>query len=335
MVINKFVHNKTILKLIILLATFGLGLISSFWLNLGHSSKYSLQSLSQHLETNGEEAFYVYVAQEINSPFGDHDLAHQVGEFLFKNFGNEGIQLCTPLYNWGCFHGFFGRSLINGGVESLNSAEDFCVSKKGNPLDFGGCVHGLGHGLMAIENYQFSGVESALKNCDLMERDVAISCYNGVFMEFNTNTMQSREVALGAREVNDEGLMFPCVKLKPTYQAACYYEQPNWWAVILDHNYFRISHLCNQLTDSLNRQMCFRGMGRSIPEALKFSETASVQACLNAPGLQERSWCLLEASKIFLTDNQQLTLTLCEQLDSQWALPCKIDLKAYEKEVSR
>jgi hypothetical protein len=117
-----------------------------------------------------------------------HQLAHVIGRAAAERYGgdvvkayNEGDNFCWSGY----YHGVMEKIVQGIGADNIaNKINDICTSAKAQQ-EFSfyhyNCVHGLGHGMMAITNNQLF---EALKTCDRLDGAwQQESCYSGVFME--------------------------------------------------------------------------------------------------------------------------------------------------------
>ncbi len=116
-----------------------------------------------------------------------HQVSHVIGRAAAERYGdvvaayNEGDNFCWSGY----YHGVMETVVQNIGVENIVSQINIICESARKQQEYSfyhyNCVHGLGHGLMAIKNNQLF---EALKSCDGLEGTwQQESCHGGVFME--------------------------------------------------------------------------------------------------------------------------------------------------------
>lgn len=294
----KFLNKKTILIFVVifgLLLGVSLAYVSSDDSNYdstrgtitgvssGQDYDKAIEELSDRFSSSSAtDAYQYFVSTYRNSdPLWVHDLAHWVGAKLYQERGAEGVRVCDQSFNFGCYHGFFGQALGMEGEEFLFEAENECYGDGTNPVHFASCTHGIGHGLLEMRGYKVEDLSSALQECDSLKKPRAPeSCYNGVFMEFNTQIMRTQdgERSLG-REFSLSSAMEPCNLLRDDYQKYCYYEHPAWW---INHiSFSRMGDLCNEIAAVESKRECYKGMGRLLLSPRNRSDDLSFREGVN------------------------------------------------------
>jgi hypothetical protein len=121
-----------------------------------------------------------------------HVLAHHIGIAAFRSPEQVGevFASCRPSFQSGCYHGviqaYFAAvqaspAQTGFGAEPLNRLCEDYRGPDGNRWLLFQCVHGIGHGLVALHD---NHLPRALEGCDLL-RDAweQEGCYGGAFME--------------------------------------------------------------------------------------------------------------------------------------------------------
>lgn len=218
-----------------------------------------------------------------DDPVQVHDIFHWVGNKIYQQEGIGGFAICTDAFNWGCYHGFLGTAFIKEGNAFLPSAEKICLDAISGKHVLNGCLHGIGHGILSMAGgYEYSHLTIALSNCDLLAASTSQNaCYNGVFMEFNMRTMVAVPAgATALRAFDAQKQFFPCDQLPEKYTQDCYYEQTDWWRIVLDRDFMRMGALCDTLPSaSKARYGCFRGIGRGMWGESKFTREKALENC--------------------------------------------------------
>ncbi|HYH80474.1 MAG TPA: hypothetical protein VEX86_11780, partial [Longimicrobium sp.] len=116
-----------------------------------------------------------------------HSLAHGLGIAAYKTPETVAATFaaCPNTQISGCYHGviqgYFLDVAQRGSALTPAQMNGICAPHQGQPLLWGQCNHGLGHGLMAMLRNQ---VPPALDRCDqLADLGAREACYGGVFME--------------------------------------------------------------------------------------------------------------------------------------------------------
>lgn len=85
------------------------------------------------------------------SPQNAHLLAHSFGAALYGVYGDDGFQWCTSAFAYGCYHELSGLAIAHEGYTALGTFVASCGKLPEN--DRFGCMHGLGHGIVAATGY--------------------------------------------------------------------------------------------------------------------------------------------------------------------------------------
>lgn len=260
-----------------------------------------------------------------HDPVAVHDILHYIGASLYEEHGPTGIVLCDDSYNWGCYHGFLGRAFVTEGNDYVGAAATACRDIEAGGATRG-CSHGIGHGLMALSGtYDAHELLRALSACDGIEREnERTSCYNGVFMEYNMQSM--RTVSLGepiVRPYNADNPYEPCDELPTQYQQDCYYEQADWWRMVLNRDFATIAKLCTELTYATARIGCYRGIGRGAWGESKFDWEKALVGCLALPeqGITPCTDVIVE-ELILLKNDPETAYRLCLTLGKSLTSSC-------------
>lgn len=286
------------------------------------------ERLTNIIEKEGAAEMYEHFKDAYQSfdPDEVHKLAHWVGAELYQKEGVAGLALCDNSYNWGCYHGFFGEAFSYEGISLVEKAEAACQNDKLNSMRFGGCIHGLGHGILVQEGYEYEDLLDALEDCDTLNPDARSICRNGVFMEYNKKTMHGLESkSWEVRPLNPENPKEPCDNLPSLYTYDCYYELPAWWEHVFDRDYNEMGEICSGL-EGRNKEACFRGVGRLLPVAFNYNQEQSAEVCSKMPGEGER-FCIWDVVEVMLLMKKILELSveplsLCGSLSSSYIEEC-------------
>jgi hypothetical protein len=252
-----------------------------------------------------------------------HELSHIVAEILYAAEGQDAILFCTPDHGFGCYHGVAGAALEESGLEIVPFFGHSCRSPG---LDYLGCSHGIGHGILAYLGNE--KLDEALAECMTLQGDDPVGgCLGGVFMEYNFQTMQSTD-GIALREYNPMRFDEPCDQIESRFKAACYYELPSWWratmATSTDSNSMmgissavRIAgERCSRL-DVENASVCFSGIGNLVGPNSGYDPRVMEVWCSSMPNSDSRNLCYKEAlGHLLQSDEGRAKIAiLCESKD--------------------
>ncbi len=96
-----------------------------------------------------------------------HLPAHTLGNFSYEIYGEKAFQACTAACQSGCYHGAAEAYFKDHGTTNISENLNTICSSELNPFLSNQCIHGLGHGLMAWNDYQLF---DSLKSCDLLHK---------------------------------------------------------------------------------------------------------------------------------------------------------------------
>lgn len=217
-----------------------------------------------------------------------HVLAHIFGALLYQKAGIDGIATCDAEFAFGCYHSFFGGAIADKGQAVVVSLDQACIKKFG-PLGTG-CQHGIGHGLM---EYYGTKLDQALNDCLVTQKIVLLGCTSGVFMEYNFPTLTDSETATtGLRKLDSKKPFQPCEEILEKFQKSCFYELPQWWYQVYGRDDQISGRLCQDISNQIYRENCFRGLGNTIGPRTNFELSSGKNVCRLMPSPEGQTLCL-------------------------------------------
>jgi len=231
---------------------------------------------------------------------------------------------CNGLFQSGCYHGVIQAYLTSdGGVDSTEVA-GLCDQVEGSNqnrwLRFQ-CVHGIGHGLEMIWNWDLL---RALQGCDWLttgwDRQ---SCYGGAFMENAVASMPNGHHA-SARVLADQGgeadhsghsehldpaaitfkmrdsadALYPCSIVAARYWSACYMLQGGMILQRQGYDFDRAGAECDKAPNGV-RQFCYLSMGTMASGMTVQNTRQTIRLCVSGHP-DYRPWCFIGAVKNFI-----------------------------------
>lgn len=267
--------------------------------------------------------------------FKIHNLAHWIGTEIYVKSGMGGLLVCDEAFDYGCYHGFFIKAFEKEGKNLYSSGDKHCFGDGSQPLKYGGCIHGLGHGVLYLNGYDENGLISALKDCESLSSESSIDgCNNGVFMEFNTRTMQSLDSGdIKVREYNPQTPDYPCSVLDLKYKADCYYEIPAWWSNVINSDFIKMISFCQLVTDKESQNSCFGGVGRMVPVNNNYRSDKVWEVCSQITTATGQTYCIEKSVEVLLNLSKPEAIDLCDHL-SQASKSCRDKMTQYYCSIS-
>lgn len=211
-----------------------------------------------------------------------HQQAHRIGRVAYELYGAEAFEQGTASCHSGYYHGAMEAFLSQKGTLDLSeNIQNLCSIFK---TQFGTfeCLHGVGHGLMAYENYDLM---AALHACDtLADTFSARSCYGGVFMENIVAAQGLGAIEGHATEWVSDDPHYPCSALPKNTDryADCYLMQTSWMLSQNGYDYAKTAAECLKTLESV-RSVCFQSLGRDIAGNTLRDAAQINQLCEHAP----------------------------------------------------
>lgn len=261
-----------------------------------------------------------------------HQLTHIVGREAIKKYGTireaflHGDSFCWSGYH----HGVVEAAIKDIGADRIKEqANELCsgfAAAKQYSFDHYNCVHGMGHGFMAVEEMD---VFKALKACDLLnnkwERE---SCYGGAYME---NIMIEARGEGKSPFLRPEEPMYPCTAVEPLYKEPCYMMQTSYALQQNSYNFGATFTLCRDLIDKDFTISCYESLGRDASGSTVSNVEKTVTNCRQAPDSLGLLHCTLGAARDFVSyhHNDTKAKEFCKQFDKTIADRCTKEVKAY------
>jgi len=209
------------------------------------------------------ELLSLYHEKQVNARC--HSIAHHLGEWAYGYTKNleESFQYADPLScGGGIYHGIFENyfSVLNfeGVVPDQVEVKNLCSKLEENfySLDMTHCLHGLGHGLLLLYDYD---VFNAVQRCeDFNTNQEQNSCANGVFMQ---NVLKNYETGEGRFDKND--ILFPCNEIITRFAPSCYIWQGAYILKQRDFEVYSSFRECDKIKQEFIKY-CYYGIGAEL-----------------------------------------------------------------------
>ncbi len=299
--------------------------------------------LEKRADSEGPETAWRYVLAAYKTPAGSnlpldpakgnaHDMAHLVGQLIFKKEGLRGLSVCTPDFAFGCYHGLlevaFSQADGQSGAEKIRSAEAACrsVSAAGGAL--ASCIHGIGHGLITYREHDFT---QALTDCDIVKDTVRTYCHDGIFMEL----AKSAEPNF----YHPEDPLYPCNTLALPYQGPCARSQASVMKNRMKLDTPRIAELCRESGSETIHHNCIAALGFDAAHLNLNDAGVSITECERIENGADQADCKSSAAGELVFQNaaswKKGSAAICESLSGNYKKVCDATVESIKRDYNR
>lgn len=271
--------------------------------------------LKQYLKAYGPDQTITYIK---TLPIDCHQRSHKVGRLNYELVGNKAFSVMNSDCMSGYTHGVTEAFFHDHGTKNLSQSLELICHGQQNSFYFHQCYHGVGHGLMAYEDYD---LPAALKDCDQLPPNGTSdkSCYSGVFMENVIGAIPVEQAKASPNTgtyhatswLSDDPL-FPCNAVKKYYKSSCYSFQTSRMIVVLNYDYQKVADACGSIETDY-RSICFSSMGRDAGNTYDTDYAAIEKSCDFVEDGVLRTSCINGASQntFWHKTQQDSALALC------------------------
>lgn len=277
------------------------------------ATDFSFQDYSSYFQKladkkGAEYAFEILGQASLPQGVDIHLLAHVVGDVLYKQQGIKGINACTPDFRNACSHSVVIGVLNDRGEGALPEIAETCKKAPGGKGAYTMCFHGLGHGVLAFNGYNYEQAVGMCKKTgtnEYQDREY-IECVGGMTMEMIAGVHDRGvwETQIG-NYFKKEDPLYPCSAdfMPSEVRPICYaHLTPHLFEVAgmdlgaPDPEFFEESFsYCEALPEEniADREACYGGFGK---EFVVFAQGRDVRdiGSMQEPELREiRQWCSL------------------------------------------
>lgn len=216
------------------------------------------------------------------SDFDCHRQAHILGRISYEVFGSKVFAEGDSTCHSGFYHGAMETFLHEEGTDNL--AEKIHKVCKEFSTSFGNfeCLHGVGHGVMAYEDYD---LPAAISVCKQLDTDYEItSCDGGVFME-NVVASQGNASVVGHETKWVSGdPHYPCNQFNDDFsaQSECYKMQTSRMLDLMNHDFAKVAPECMKAPKNMIA-LCYLSLGRDAAGFALRDPDKIIDYCRNAP----------------------------------------------------
>lgn len=263
-----------------------------------------------------------------------HQLTHAIGRAAVSIYSDVGVAYeHGDNFCWsGYYHGVMEAIAARVGEKNLpGQANQICASlaaKQRYSFDHYNCVHGMGHGFMALDDDE---VFTSLSQCDLLNDSwEQQSCYGGVFME---NVMADFNSLHHTNYLKADQLMYPCTDVAAKYKQQCYLMQTSYALKHVNYDFAKVFGICGAVPEDTYRQTCFQSLGRDASGNSVSDVNKTHTTCLLGTNFEQQSNCVIGAVKDFISyyHSKDRGLALCDSFTTDLQSLCASTATEYYK----
>jgi hypothetical protein len=228
-----------------------------------------------------------------------HPLTHVIGRVAAQSFTKvSAAYVYGDSFCWsGYYHGVLETFAARVGLANLSSnINDICADLNADGkygFNYYNCVHGMGHGLMAITDDQLF---RSLDYCSAMNGNwEEQSCASGVYME--------NVIADGLNHVTNyldpKRPLYPCSDSPDKYKNTCYLMQTSYMLKIDSGDFNQTFAWCREAGDY--KDTCFQSLGRDASGRSVSNAQQTKTTCMLGANTEEVSNCVIGAVKDFIS----------------------------------
>ncbi|MDP2598896.1 MAG: hypothetical protein Q8P49_03645 [Candidatus Liptonbacteria bacterium] len=229
-----------------------------------------------------------------------HPLTHVIGREASEKFATPGEAygygdgFCWSGYYHGVLEGIIGRIGLKNLAKDISTICSDIKGREGYSFNYYNCVHGLGHGVMAItEDELFQSLDYCDKLTGNWEQQ---SCGSGAFME-NIIVDGKNHVT---KFLNPADLLYPCNASPDKYKNTCYLMQTSYMLKINGRNFKATFDLCSKV-EAPYRDTCYQSLGRDASGQSTSEVGPTKNICLLGNDGEQQSNCVIGAVKDFIS----------------------------------
>lgn len=259
-----------------------------------------------------------------------HPLMHIIGQeasLIYPTVSDaylHGNNFCWSGYYHGILEGVVGRIGLAALPAQMNTICAAIPGKATYDFNYYNCVHGLGHGVMEVEN---DNVSSSLGICDdLTGTWEQESCYSGVFME----NIISYDHNGTSTWLNPSDPLYPCDALGDKYKSECYLGQTSYALQITNYNFPEVFSLCSSIAEPY-RDICNQSAGRDAANQAEHAAQQTKTTCEEATTPNDVTNCVIGAAKEIVSyySSDVQAKAFCSILDGSDAATCLSTTESY------
>ncbi len=259
-----------------------------------------------------------------------HPLTHVIGHGAVELYPKvseaytHGDSFCWSGFYHGVMEGIIAKIGKKAVVSQLDNICSDIPGKDRYSFDYYNCVHGLGHGLMALTSDELF---DSLTTCDnLTGAWEKSSCYGGVFME---NVIVDNKNHF-TKYLKPAEPLYPCNAVGASYKTSCYLMQTSYMLKVTGSDFKKVFDLC-ATADLGFEATCYQSLGRDASGQSVSNAEKTKATCDLGANYEQKSNCIVGAVKDFISyyHSDTQALHLCNILSSDLTQICTDTAHSY------
>ncbi len=260
-----------------------------------------------------------------------HPITHVIGGTateLYPDVGQaytKGDSFCWSGYYHGVMEGVIGKISRDDLDGKINGICANIPGKSSYSFDYYNCVHGLGHGVMAISSNELF---ESLKLCDnLVGGWEQSSCHGGAFME---NVIVDNKNHF-TKYLKPSEPLYPCTAVDDKYKTTCYLMQTSYMLKVTAGDFKKVFQLCS--TVGSYSPICYQSLGRDASGRSISNVEQTKATCALGEGYDQKSNCIVGAVKDFISYHHSdvQAKQLCNAIEEDLRAICLSTTESYYK----
>ena len=251
-----------------------------------------------------------------------HLLVHTVGDYIYDNYGPEGLPYCKDYFLSACYHGFIINTLGDYGIEGMVNAMERCNAAP--PGVAAQCAHAAGHGFVAWHDYDLvKGAEMCDELGAKVENFAHFNCYDGVFME---NVWGVHDGAPSEKRwVSETDIYYPCTdpRIPGKYLGGCWANQATLIFQTYRGDLRKTALACDAVENGEYVNICYNNLFRQIHPMTDGDKNGVFSLCSNATGKERQDECVLtNMVSYWSVGDHKIPFDICNTLSNQLKESC-------------
>ena len=234
--------------------------------------------------------------------FSCHHVGHHLGWWLYdftkdlKEALNYATLFCGGSNYHGIFQSYFDREhqVHNVDKDQIKIAHLCPIGQENvNWMHERDCIHGIGHGLTKLYNYNTT---AAVSRCNEFTPLWAQSaCSRGIFMENNDHFLET-----GKGDFDKKDIYYPCDRTVEKFAPQCYYYHPMHLLERNNHSLTDTYAQCDNISPDKFVKYCYEGFGRLLQQVGYRNPEQAIAYCYQGSQPAYHDDCLIGTLKTML-----------------------------------
>jgi hypothetical protein len=236
------------------------------------------------------------------SDYSCHHEGHHLGWWLYdytkdlKQALNYATLFCGGSNYHGIFQSYFEREHQVHNIDKYQiNIEHLCPigQENVNWMHERDCIHGIGHGLAKLYNYNTTAAASRCN--EFIPLWAQSACSRGIFMENNDHFLET-----GKGDFDNNDIYSPCDRTVEKFAPQCYYYHPMHLLERNNHSFTDTFAQCDNISPEKFVKYCYEGIGRKLQQVGYRNPEQAIAYCNQGNQPAYHDDCLIGTLKTML-----------------------------------